>query len=38
VLLKTIADVVRSKDIDVIPSENGMKLNEEREMNKHHLR
>ena len=38
VLLKTIADVVRSKDIDVIPSENGMKLNVEREMNKHHLR
>lgn len=37
VLLKTIADVVRSKDIDVIPSENGMKLNEEREINKHHL-
>lgn len=38
VLLKTVADVVRSKDIDVIPSENGMKLNVEREMNKHHLR
>ena len=38
VLFKTIADVVRSKDIDVIPSENGMKLNDEREMNKHHLR
>lgn len=38
VWLKTFADVVRSKDIDVIPSENGMKLNVEREMNKHHLR
>lgn len=37
VLLKTIADVVRSKDIDVIPGENGMKLNVEREINKHHL-
>ena len=37
VLLKTLSDVVRSKDIDVIPSENGMKLNVEREMNKHHL-
>lgn len=37
VLLKTVADVVRSKDIDVIPGENGMKLNVEREMNKHHL-
>ena len=38
VLLKTIADVIRSKDIDVVPSENGMKLNVEREMNKRHLR
>jgi lipopolysaccharide/colanic/teichoic acid biosynthesis glycosyltransferase len=37
VLLKTIGDVIRSKDIDVIPSDNGMKLNVEREMNKHHL-
>lgn len=38
VLLKTVTDVIRSKDIDVIPSENGMKLNVERELNKHHLR
>lgn len=38
VIIKTIADVVRSKDIDVIPGENGMKLNVEREMNKRHLR